>query len=94
MPFIEEKANISPHPLPITLGVFEISFGIIEITLGVSKGAVSSQNGITANVERRGGKRRRRFGCRRYSSYLCTVIRRKQVERQKQIINNLNSNRT
>ena len=40
MPFIEEKANISPHPPEITLGVFEISFGIIEITLGVSKGAL------------------------------------------------------
>ena len=40
MPFIEEKANISPHPLPITLGVFEISFGVFEITLGISKGTL------------------------------------------------------
>ena len=40
MPFIEEKANISPHPPEITLGVFEISLGIFEITLGISKGAL------------------------------------------------------
>ena len=40
MPFIEEKANISPHPPEITLGVFEISFGVFEITLGISKGAL------------------------------------------------------
>lgn len=40
LPFIEEKANISPHPLPITLGVFEFSLGVFEITLGVSKGAL------------------------------------------------------
>ena len=33
MPFIEEKANISPHPPEISLGVF-------EITLGISKGAL------------------------------------------------------
>ena len=40
MPFIEEKANISPHPPEITLGVFEISFGVFEITLGISKGVL------------------------------------------------------
>lgn len=40
LPFIEEKANISPHPPEITLGVFEISLGVFEITLGVSKGAL------------------------------------------------------
>ena len=40
MPFIEEKANISPHPPEITLGVFEISLGVFEIILGISKGAL------------------------------------------------------